>query len=375
MGRATGNSLALLLATTAAWLSLSCSLVLQDPCPGQKVNVTTFFSPDHSVNPYVTAIGSAQRSIDMYISGKCSMATSWLCSLKLEVTSEKLSIHTQLHLLYVHNFTADLQSWTGCSSSNAECVGCSISQMARESSPIFSALINARRANNVTIRILVGSAQEETCENAATPLDWLMRNWVQVGHSKIPIGAHFLQIDGGEKIMLTSMHTNSAPFLYNRESSVILESKCKPMSQFLIEMFDLAWCNAIPHTLRVYNKSEAPKMTPSCERNITSLEQPLWILQQLGAYVTSVNTEEAEVIKVMVGPDSIRDELLHTIASVESSLLLAVPSITDLGLCKAILDLSRRLGRTVSIMVSHTLVDEDEARLSEVSWYFGHSIS
>lgn len=45
--------------------------VLSAPCttPGEQVDVTTFFSPDHSIKPYVDTIGSASTSVDMILQG------------------------------------------------------------------------------------------------------------------------------------------------------------------------------------------------------------------------------------------------------------------------------------------------------------------
>ena len=63
------QSIFLLIATTLL-PPLSHSIALLDPCPGELLDVTTFSSPDHSVKPYVEAIKSAQRTIDMLVPGR-----------------------------------------------------------------------------------------------------------------------------------------------------------------------------------------------------------------------------------------------------------------------------------------------------------------
>ena len=52
--------------------------VLSAPCtaPGEQVDVTTFFSPDHSIKPYVDTIGSASTSVDMILQGQVTSYTN-----------------------------------------------------------------------------------------------------------------------------------------------------------------------------------------------------------------------------------------------------------------------------------------------------------
>ena len=240
--------------------------------------------------------------------------------------------------------------------------------MQRESSPIFSVLLNAVTQTNITVRMLVSSKQlPPTCANSATPLDWLMQNKIEIRHATDPSSTHLILLDGAERLLLTSMRTNPASFLYNRESSVILEtSRCTILKSFLIKQFENAWLSGTPHITHVsYTNEDLSMMTGHAKRRVVSVAQPDPALSELGATVTDFTTfSDIEVSKVLFGAPEFRSSLMRILYQPKKSLSLAIPSITDSELCQAHLKLSQKL----TAIISYTHTTRVEADLTNVGY-------
>lgn len=265
-------------------------------------------------------------------------------------------------------FLTDLESWIGCTSRARSCQGCPLTELQKESSPVVSALLNAVRNKKIRVRILVNTQQSPpTCANFATPLDWMVHNKMEIRHATNPQGAHILLIDGASQILLTSMRTNPASFLYNRESSIIVQaSKCRKLKAFFAKEFEKAWLSGKPHDIPVpYTSQHVNMMTKHIERSTQFPEQPDSALYKLNAAITEVTTvKDVEVSKVLYGPLNFRINLMQLfLRDLKVSLLLSIPAITDSEICEALLKFSRK----VNILISYTHTSSVEADLTNVS--------
>lgn len=259
----------------------------------------------------------------------------------------------------------DLESWIGCTSGGRICQGCPLTELQNELSPVFSALLNVVRNKNIRIRILVGGRQSPpTCANSATPLDWMVHNKVEIRHAANAHSAHILLIDGASQILLTSMRTDPASFLYNRESSIILRAnKCRKIKTFFIGEFEKAWHSGNPHNVPVpYSNQDVNLMT----EHITYTqfpEQPDSALHMLNASITEVTTHrDVEVSEVLYGPLNFSINFMPLLRDIKDSLLLSIPAIADSEICEVLFKLYRK----VKILISYTHTSHAEADLTNV---------
>ena len=264
-------------------------------------------------------------------------------------------------------FLIDFESWIGCTKKVSDCQGCTLAELAEETSPIFTALLHAATLKHVKVRILVSSRQlPPTCDKSATPLDWLMQNKIDIRHATNQFSTHLILIDGAIRLLLTSMSTNVASFLYNRESSITVEAgKCEQLKTFLIKQFEKAWLSGIPHIIQVpYTAADKDTMTNHVKRSIFSVEQPDSTLSGLGASITEMVTfRDVEVSKVFFGPLAFRSSLLKVLREVKESLVVAIPGISDTEICEVHLKLSSK----IKVMISYTHSTKAEADLIHVS--------
>ena len=269
--------------------------------------------------------------------------------------------------VYFKIFLIDLESWIGCTSKARSCQGCPLTELQKELSPVFFALLNAVRNKNIRVRILVSSWQSPpTCANSATPLDWMVHNKVEIRHAANPHSAHILLIDGASQILLTSMRTNPASFLYNRESSIILNAtKCRNIKAFFVKEFEKAWLSGKPHDIPVpYTSQDKKMMTKHIITQSQFTELPDSAHYKLNASITEVTTfRDVEVSKLFYGPLNFRINFMKLLKGIKDSLLLSIPAITDSEICETLLEYSHK----VNILISYTHTGHVEADLTNVS--------
>jgi phosphatidylserine/phosphatidylglycerophosphate/cardiolipin synthase-like enzyme len=123
------------------------------------LNVTAYFSPDHSVDTHVEAINNAQSTIDIGTPG--------------------------------------FDSWIGCTSGST-CIGCNITgQRNLETFPLWGALLNAAH-RGVSIRVLTNDYGTPDCQGSISPLPFFQLNNIQVAYyaTTTYIHAKLMIIDG-----------------------------------------------------------------------------------------------------------------------------------------------------------------------------------
>ena len=279
-------------------------------------------------------------------------------------------------------YLIDIESWTH---KVLPPTGVPVAMLRQEKSPLFRAIANAG-VRKVKIRVITNGPGVK----ATLPM---MVNWQTYLVLQQPAGpsvayrpasdinALIIIVDGGKKVFYTTMSTSGASFLYNRESSVILDSMCSSLSSFFTNTFALDFATSIPHqpdyALLTGTATGVPLISPIDLATINAKKmdidydtlphQPPQVLNfiRLGATVTEVlEFDDVEYIKAMIGPSAVKMELDHIINSA-NVLQLAIRSIPSSDMCDMI-DKLRLQGARMSILLSYTLEDETELKDSDV---------
>ena len=239
---------------------------------------------------------------------------------------------------------------------------------ASEPFPVFTSLMNALHSSNETlkIRLLTNNFAVPTCSNLTTPIDWMYLNGVAVKNYKTTTFQHakFMIIDGGKKVLISSVNFSKTSFTRNREAGVILnDCKC-PLIDFYQKVFDSDWETGYDYELSTtYSKDNKDYITSNRQLPFSDMgPYPV-----PGAFVTDMlNVGGVTVVSGYTAPDNARDTFMKGLDSAQNSLIVHIYQITDNGICDKILELYKN-GVNVTLLVGSYIVSYIDYKRSQVS--------
>ena len=258
-------------------------------------------------------------------------------------------------------------SWSGCTQYDTSCVGCSLSDARAEAFPVFPALLNAKHARNVTIRILTNDYGTPTCANEIAPLDWLYLNGIEIKYFTTVTFMHskVIVVDRGTKTSISSVNFSKTSFLYNREAGVIIDAGCDAVADFVLEVFDADWAQATDYApTNKYTSSQMSYITNSATLPV-DIPPPRHIDN---AYVTGLKSvESVSVIDLYTSPDFALAELNQSLGTARTSFQLMIYQVTDDSLCDGLMRLNGS-GVDVTLLVSRRIFSEDDWKAAQVCY-------
>ena len=229
------------------------------------------------------------------------------------------------------------------------------------------------------VRIITNGPQTPNIPGSCDMWEWLLLQNAKINFS-LPeiasIGGILIILDEGERILLTSMSTSAASFIYNRESSIILETPCDDIVKLFTDTFNSDFDKSIPFlpTSEIITNSKPPLIDPvslamikSYEFKITSVPQPPQaLLDSSQPYVTEImEVDDVEFTLAMAGPKDVEMQILEAI-NVFSYAQIAIRSLPYSKMANAILRTFKQTSST-SLNLSYTLVSQQEANESDVN--------
>jgi len=274
------------------------------------VNVTAFFSPEHSTDTEVALIQSVGPggTIDIASPGFSTWQEQYNCSY----------------------------------GPAGGCIGCTVPQMASETFPIFGAVLNAIHQQGATVRFLVNDYGQPTCPGMISPFDFWALNGVNVSFytSTTFVHAKYMRVTGPGKsarTMVSSINYSNTSFLQNREAGVVIDESTSAGAA--LAAVSSAAFNYDHSTGNVYTP---PNTYSPAEMAIITSTAPYALTipspQIAGAFITP-NPYPVTVRLASfsyASPDSARDTLMADIGSATTSLELYTYQITDSGIANAV---------------------------------------
>lgn len=250
----------------------------------------------------------------------------------------------------------------------------------KEENPIFQALANVGMMKKaLPIRIVTNGPQVPFVPFMANMWEWLILQNAKVNFAKhIKIGGILIMIDGGNKILLTSMNGTKDSFVINRESSVIIEKPSDEVVKYFKDAFEQDFKASLPF---LPNKesilgTKPPLIDPvasalimATKFPITSIPQPPEAFEEASdrPFVSKIVTvDDAAVSSAMVGPKLVEKRLIDTLNASNSNFLqVGIRSLPYKPFNDVIFSTYQRVN-IVTVIMSYHLDDEAEAKASNV---------
>ncbi|EGG24484.1 phospholipase D [Cavenderia fasciculata] len=258
------------------------------------MSITTYFSPDTSIQTETNLIQNAQESIDIAIPG--------------------------------------FDSWNYCTDTYEGVYGCTVAnQRSQETFPIFQALLNAIH-RGVAVRIISNnfySVNETLTSGYIDPLSFLALTGAQVRYFTTLTFLHskYMNVDG-KQTSISSINFSQTSFMKNREAGVIVQGS-SAISDFTTSVFELDWDLAIDWPTISYSASDMSIITDKTPVTV-NIPQPTSFP---GSYVTKATTTTGNVdAEVFTSPDNAWTTVSDDISS-SKSLKVYIYQITDQDWC------------------------------------------
>ena len=248
----------------------------------------------------------------------------------------------------------------------------------KEENPLFQALANVG-VKKLPVRVVTQGPQIPNIPGSCDMWEWLLLQNAQINFLLTAVkelGGIMVMLDGGEKIMITSMDCSPQSFVYNRNSTIILQSVHSQVSKLFTSAFNSDFSKGIPFmpTKEVITDPNHPLIDPASlaviQTNvfkITNVEQPPPALvdSPLQPYISKVmEADDVEYVLAMAGPEEVQVTLQHAI-NVVTYLQVAIRSLSNSIMSQQILSTYLQ-ATSASVILSHTLVDKQEADASDV---------
>ena len=240
--------------------------------------------------------------------------------------------------------------YSACDKDPPKCTGCHLDEIwQNEKFPVFKALIDAIRVKKLQVKILVNNYSVSTCKDNATLLDWLHVNGAEIRfyRSTSFLHAKFMMIDGGKKVLVSSVNFSETSFKYNRETGVIVS--------------DCANCDALNLYGRVFDwdweEAEEFVLSNSYEEGQLQIIKNKQIKNTWNSSAQSLESfQGTEIIQTYVAPDYAFKTFFDFLESIKQSLLVHIYEIEEKEICTKIVSLHRK-GIYVSVIVSNKTED------------------
>ncbi|GAM28126.1 hypothetical protein SAMD00019534_113020, partial [Acytostelium subglobosum LB1] len=273
------------------------------------MSITTYFSPDTSIQTETELVLDAQSTIDIGI--------------------------------------PSFSSWAYCSSTYNGIYGCTVAdQRSTETFPIWGALLNAIN-RGVTVRILTNNyygPNQTLTDGYIDPISFLALAGAKVKYFTTLTFLHtkYMNIDG-KTTSISSINYSQTSFMKNREAGVIVQGS-QPISSFTTEVFDYDWDLGIDWPTLSYSQSNMAIITNKTPVKIVVPPPNSFP----GSYVTKATTTSGNVdAEVFTSPDDAWDIVTSDIAN-SKSLKVYIYQITDSDWCDLVGNYSGELTLLVS---------------------------
>ena len=253
---------------------------------------------------------------------------------------------------------------------------------AKEENPLFQVLANTGvTKKTVLMRIITNGPQIQFIDMYGDMWEWLLLLNAQIHFTNtIKIGGILIILDGGDRILLTSMDSSKSSFIINRETSIIMDQPNDDLVKLFNDAFtdDFSLLNSTPFfpTAQLI-LGNPPKIDPVSAAliqtnvfKITSIEQPPAVLVESPlAYVTDITVvRDAEFTLAMAGPNSVEKYLIEGLQVPYTSFLqIGIRSLPYKPFVDAILGVYENKTKVTSVDLSYTLNSKSEADESNVS--------
>ncbi|GAM18891.1 hypothetical protein SAMD00019534_020660 [Acytostelium subglobosum LB1] len=289
------------------------------------MSITTYFSPDTSIQTETDLVINAKSTIDIAIPG--------------------------------------FSSWAYCSSTYNGVYGCTVAkQRSTETFPIWGALLNAIN-RGVTVRILTnnyyGPSQSLT-EGYIDPISFLALAGAQVKYFATLSFLHskYMNIDG-KTTSISSINYSYTSFMKNREAGVIIQGSSS-ISSFTTQVFEYDWNIGIEWPTQTYSKSNMAIITDKTLIDVV-IPSPL---SYPGSYVTkAATTSENSDAEVFTSPDNAWDIVTADIAN-SKSLKVYIYQITGSDWC----DIVGNYTGQVTLLVSNKIYSTTDSKNAEICY-------
>lgn len=295
------------------------------------LNITAYFSPDHSADTHVEAINNAQTSIDIGEPG--------------------------------------FDSWIGCTDGTT-CIGCNITGSRNlETFPLWGALLNAAH-RGVTIRLLTNDYGTPDCQGMISPLPFFQLNNINVRYyaTTTYIHAKYMMIDG-KIISVSSVNWSHASYMGNREAGALLRgAAAKPLIDFANGVFNYDWSVALPLVVaQTYSAADMAIITDPSPIPVTI--PPIPTIHD-GRYVTPtpVSVEGDTNVMLYTSPDDADATLLADINSATSNLTIHMYQVTSPDLCNAIQTINAAGNVQINLMVAARIYDAGDCAAAKLCY-------
>eukprot|EP01132_Coremiostelium_polycephalum_P010813 gene10813-13246_t len=284
----------------------------------EKVSISTYFSPDTSLQTETNLVVNAQSSIDIAIPG--------------------------------------FDSWVYCTDSYKGVYGCTVSkQRNQETFPIFGALLNAIH-RGVKVRILTNNyyMPNATCTPGyIDPLSFLALAGAQVKYFTTVTYLHskYMTVDG-TTTSISSINFSKTSFTMNREAGVLIRNS-NTVTNFTQSVFEYDWDLGINWPTVQYSASDMQIIQDTTPVNVV-IPSPT---NFPGSYVTDVSNFDDLVsdVTVFTSPDFAFDQVQSDIQN-SQSLKVYIYQITNQDWC----DFVGNYTGDLTLLVSNEIYDQGD---------------
>ncbi|EDQ92303.1 uncharacterized protein MONBRDRAFT_1366, partial [Monosiga brevicollis MX1] len=291
---------------------------------GVDINVTPYFSPDHSAEMLVKIIDGAKKTLDIYTPG--------------------------------------FSSWQGCSPYSG-CGGCNVSVVAAEPFPVFPALLNAVH-RGVAVRIITNDYNVHTCEGVITPLDYLKLNGVDIRYYTSTTFMHSkVLVRDGVEVSIGSVNWTKNSILNDREAAMFFTgtNAAADLAKYVLSVYEQDWAQTYNYTLdHTYSPQDMAIITNTSLQPVNVPQGPdrPYITPEPSAI--SVNTD----VEIWTSPDYAYTTIMEDIDSAETSFALYIYQVTDKRLCEKLINVTQA-GLNLTLLVSYRIYGTTDYELAK----------
>jgi len=297
---------------------------------GTTLTMTSFFSPDNSIDVFTQLVQGATKTIDISTPG-------W-------------------------------DSWSGCTQ-YTYLQGCPVAFVRNnEEFPVFQALLNAIH-RGVKVRIMTNDFGNECYPGMITPLDFLTLAGAQTTAFATLTFLHtkYMTVDGVNSIV-SSVNYDYTSFMENREAGFLLQGAgAQPIIKFMTKMFELDLSIGYAWSTSSYNASD---MAIINDRSAVPVVIPP-PKSYSGAYVSKVTRVTDQVgtngAGVLCNPDDAWATISTAISNAQTSVSVYIYQITD-DIFTNLLVNAYNNGVTVKLLVSDRIYSNYDWKAAQTQY-------
>jgi phosphatidylserine/phosphatidylglycerophosphate/cardiolipin synthase-like enzyme len=337
---------------------------------GAQISAQPFFSPENSERVALEMIEDAEETLDIFTPG----VKFWSYERRRG------------------DATTTENSTKNNNNNNNNCGGVLPSRaMAKESFPVFFALLNAAK-RNVTVRVLTNKYDDEEvgCDGRVTMKDFLSlanpeKMEVRYYRSTSFMHAKYIARDGGKAMSISSVNWSRESMRENREAGIILREGDGPDRLFdrvSNRAFEYDWKRAQKHARGVEDiakeemaiikgsavgDAKLAKTKGMANKNAKNTITNDDSVKPFVTKMEKIPLGEGSSVEMFVSPDFSRDSLLRFLRSAENVVYIYTYQITDDEIADTLVDLAMRNDVKVFLMLSPRIyADWDRKKASQV---------